>query len=91
LVSRGAQSALLLSQKSRIHFIARPPRVVVRNTVGAGDALLAAVAIQIQRGASPAEWLRLGVAAGVAATQVSAGQLPARALVQRMSKRIRFD
>ena len=43
---------------------------------GGGDALLAAVAQQIRRGAPPQEWLRHGLAIGTAATQLRPGQLP---------------
>ena len=57
---------------------ARPPRAKPRNTVGAGDALLAAVADQIQRDAPPREWLRRGLATGTAATRLRPGQLPGR-------------
>jgi 1-phosphofructokinase family hexose kinase len=90
LVSRGAKKVLLLNQKLKASFSARPPRVAVRNTVGSGDAMLAAVARQIVRGAPPDQWLRSGIATGTAATQCAPGELPARSLVQRLSKRIRL-
>jgi 1-phosphofructokinase family hexose kinase len=75
LVSRGAKRALLVNQAGGFHFTAMPPCGRPRNTVGAGDALLAAVVGQIQTGAPPETWLRAGLAAGSAATQCAAGDL----------------
>ena len=75
LVSRGAKGALLVNAAGRFEKAMRTPPVRPVNTVGAGDALLAAVAGQIEQGASPEEWLRCGVAAGAAAVQCAAGQL----------------
>jgi 1-phosphofructokinase family hexose kinase len=89
LVSRGEKKALLLNRETQTVFAARPPRVKVRNTVGAGDALLAAVSLQIQRGAAPEDWLRFGVATGVTATQSAAGKLPSRKLLEKILKRVR--
>ncbi|MSU58759.1 MAG: hypothetical protein EXS35_11415 [Pedosphaera sp.] len=78
LVSRGAKRSLLVNRVEGFQSAAAPPRVKPRNTVGAGDALLAAVAKEIESGAPPLEWLRTGLVVGSAATQVSAGSLPAR-------------
>jgi 1-phosphofructokinase family hexose kinase len=68
LVSRGGRRGGLINVAEKVQCFARPPRLKPRNTVGAGDALLAAVARQIGLGAAPAEWLRLGMATGTAAT-----------------------
>lgn len=75
LVSRGAKGALLVNVAEEFAEAVRMPPVRTVNTVGAGDALLAAVARQIEIGAPPEEWLRCGVAAGAAAVQCAAGQL----------------
>jgi fructose-1-phosphate kinase PfkB-like protein len=75
LVSRGAKRSLLVNVAEAFQAFAAPPRVRPRNTVGAGDALLAAVAWQIQSGAAPQDWLRQGLATGSAATQCAPGQL----------------
>ena len=83
LVSRGARRSVLLHQHHAAVFFAQPPRVTPLNTVGAGDALLAAVAWQIGTGAPPENWLRWGVATGTAATQCPAGHLPAYGLIAR--------
>jgi len=74
LVSRGAKGALLVNVAQGFVESARSAPLRPVNTVGAGDALLAAVVGQVERGSSPAEWLRCGVAAGAAATQCAAGQ-----------------
>jgi len=74
-VSRGAKRSLLVNCAEGFQFVATPPRVKPRNTVGAGDALLAAVARQIQRGEPPEKWLEFGLRIGSAATQLMAGQL----------------
>jgi fructose-1-phosphate kinase PfkB-like protein len=78
LVSRGAKPGLLVNRGAGFQFAARPPRVKPRNTVGAGDALLAAVARQVQLRRDPAHWLRPAVGIGTVATQCAPGRLPAR-------------
>ena len=75
LVSRGAKPALLVNAKTNQTLIAKPPRVKPRNTVGAGDALLAAVAQQVVVGSTPQQWLKRGLAAGAAAVRDVAGAL----------------
>jgi fructose-1-phosphate kinase PfkB-like protein len=76
LVSRGGRRSLLVNVTEGYQGFAAPPRVKPRNTVGAGDALLAGVARAIQLGCEPEEWLRRGVAVGTRATQMLAGQMP---------------
>ena len=76
LVSLGADGALLVNARENFAARARPPRVRVLNTVGAGDALLAAAVQQVTLGTAPLDWLRAAVAAGTAATQCEAGHLP---------------
>lgn len=75
-VSRGAKSALLMNADMSETLTAVPERLKPRNTVGAGDALLAAVARQMELGSAPREWLHQGLAAGTAATQCRPGELP---------------
>lgn len=76
LVSRGAKPALLVNAAQGLQFTASPPKVKPRNTVGAGDSLLAAVAHQLTQGASPEAWLQAGLTIGSMATQLQAGELP---------------
>lgn len=44
-----------------MEFRVRPPRVMVRNTIGCGDAMLAGIAVALSRGDSMAEAIRFGV------------------------------
>ena len=88
MVSRGGDGALLVNRREGLEFSARPPRIKPVNTVGAGDAMVAAIARQIDRGTPPQEWLRQGVAAGTAATQCAAGKLPPTGLINRLSTQI---
>jgi fructose-1-phosphate kinase PfkB-like protein len=76
LVSRGARRSLLLNAAEGYQHFVAPRRVKPRNTVGAGDALLAGVAREIQSGSAPGDWLRRGVEIGTQATQLLAGQMP---------------
>jgi len=75
LVSRGSRRSLLVNVAGGCQAFAAPRRVQPRNTVGAGDALLAGVAREIQLGRAPEAWLRQGVAVGTQATQMAAGRL----------------
>jgi 1-phosphofructokinase family hexose kinase len=78
LVSRGGQRSLLVNVAEDFQHFAMPRRVKPRNTVGAGDALLAGVARAIQAGAGPEEWLNCGLETGTRATQLQPGELPSR-------------
>jgi 1-phosphofructokinase family hexose kinase len=91
LISRGAEGALLVNQIDGTVCRTRPPRVKPLTTVGAGDAMLAAAVSQMECGAPPVEWLRLGVAAGTAATQCRAGKLPTWKLIRRLLKAVKVD
>jgi 1-phosphofructokinase family hexose kinase len=86
LVSRGRHGALLVNHQLKVELSARFGRVQAVNTVGAGDALVAAVVRQIELGKGPEDWLHWGVAVGTAATQRAAGELAADVLIKRMLK-----
>jgi 1-phosphofructokinase family hexose kinase len=89
-VSLGATGAMLFGNEPRVAVSAMAPRVRVRNTVGAGDALLAAVAQQVMSGESFEQWVRWGVATGTAATSRPAGELPTRAVIRKIALRVRM-
>src|SRR5262249_1899612 len=91
LVSRGAQGGLLVGASLRGCYRATAPRVRSVNTVGAGDAMLAAVVHQMERHSAVEEWLRWGIAVGTAATQCLAGALPPRALLEEMAAGIKVQ
>jgi fructose-1-phosphate kinase PfkB-like protein len=67
-----------VNEAKRFRHFAMPRRVKPRNTVGAGDALLAGVARAIQLGLGPEEWLNRGLETGTRATQLDPGGLSAR-------------
>lgn len=75
LVSRGGKRSWLVNVNEGVEIHATPSRVRPRNTVGAGDALLAGVAHQIQLGNKPDDWLHAGVGVGTRATQLLPGKL----------------
>jgi 6-phosphofructokinase 2 len=83
LASMDAGGAMLVNTGEAFHLEARAPSVAARNEVGAGDALLARVAYEVERGAPPTEWLRAGVGTGTAYVQMPAGRLPGKAMIRR--------
>lgn len=88
LLSRDARGGWLVNEAARFAGRAVVPRVRVRNTVGAGDALLAAAALALARGAEPAEWLRGGLATATAGVQSPAGELAGHSSVAALRRRI---
>lgn len=69
-ISLGAEGAIL-SMPNRSYYCSAP-KVHVRSTVGAGDAMVAGMVSALQRGLPPADMLRLGVVCG-SATAAHAG------------------
>jgi tagatose 6-phosphate kinase len=61
LFTQGARGAALIDNES---YWAKPPEVTVRNPVCSGDSLLGAFLWELAQGHTPAEALRMGVAAG---------------------------
>ena len=61
LLTQGASGAALIDRES---YWAEPPEVSVRNPVCSGDSLLGAFLWELAQGATSAEALRIGVAAG---------------------------
>lgn len=73
LIERGAKRVLLSLGKlgavitdGRSSYYCKSMNVAVNSTVGAGDGMVAAAAMQLERGASLPEILRAGIAAGTA-------------------------
>lgn len=85
-VSRDARGGMLLNARLGFARAAAVPKVRVRNTVGAGDATLAQIAAALAGDLPPEMWLKLGLAAGTASVQVSAGQLPPKSLLRAMRR-----
>ena len=88
LVSLDAGGALLVNAREGFHAEAKAPTVRALNEVGAGDAMLARVALEIEGGRAPIEWLRSGVGTGTAFVQAPAGTMPKKTLIRRTIQRI---
>ena len=71
LLSLGKQGALITDGTQNLY--CRSMNVAVNSTVGAGDGMVAAAALQLEQGASLEEILLAGVAAGTA-TVMTVGQ-----------------
>jgi 1-phosphofructokinase family hexose kinase len=90
LLSLGAKGALLVNVRESFRARAVAPRGRVLNTVGAGDAMLAAAAFGIVQGVDPEQWLRNAVGAGTAATRVLAGEFPPRRVLRESQRGVRL-
>ncbi len=86
LVSLGADGGLLVNTREEFAARAAAPRVQAVNTVGAGDAMLAAAARSVAQDSPPSDWLRAAVAAGTAATQCPAGESASRTLFRGFTR-----
>ncbi|GIW74911.1 MAG: phosphofructokinase [Phycisphaerales bacterium] len=73
LVSMGQDGAVLATAEGYAH--CKAPNVAVKSATGAGDSMVAAAVLAIERGAGPAEILRDGVAAGAAAAMTPGTEL----------------
>ena len=85
-----AAEGLLLASKQRAVW-ARPPRVRIRNPVGAGDALLAGLVWALAHGLPLEEMARWGVATGTAAAMHEGVGVGTRAEVEALYEQIRVE
>ena len=65
VISLGQKGAMLITKKETIY--ATAPKVKPISVVGAGDSMIAGMALKIVQGGSTSEMLRFGVAGGTAA------------------------
>ena len=88
VVSLGARGVLASSARGAI--AVQPPKVAVVDTVGAGDALVGALAAALDRGASWERAITEGVAAGSLACELHGAQpsLPMRDAIERCADTI---
>lgn len=82
VVSLGGRGALLVTAAGERRFPAMD--VTVRSTVGAGDSMLAAIALGLSHGMKLADAVRLGTAAGAAALMAPGTSLAHLADVERL-------
>jgi 1-phosphofructokinase len=88
-LSLGAEGLLLASRQQAVW--ARPPWLLIRNPVGAGDASLAGMAWALERGLALEEIARWGVATGTAAAMREGVSVGTRDEVERLYERIRTE
>jgi 1-phosphofructokinase len=81
LATLGPSGAVLVTDKEA--WLARPPSIQPRSTVGAGDASLAGYVLAHFQGAPPADCLRMAVAYGAAAAALAGSTMPAPADLRR--------
>lgn len=83
MVSLGGGGAMLITADDAEHVAS--PTVPIRSKVGAGDSMVAGVAMKLADGASLKEAIRFGVAAGAAAVMTPGTQLCRREDAERLS------
>ncbi|OFK23272.1 1-phosphofructokinase [Olsenella sp. HMSC062G07] len=89
VVSLGGEGALFVTPERTVR--ARAPKVPVGSTVGAGDSVVAAVAVAQQAGLSIEETARLGVATGAANVMQSGTQAAPRSLVDDLAGKVTVE
>jgi 1-phosphofructokinase len=87
LLTLGGDGALLSTADGGL-WSARPPRIVVRSTVGAGDCSLAGYLLADLAGAPPADRLRNAVAYGAASASLPGSAVPTPAQVDGAAVRV---
>jgi 1-phosphofructokinase len=87
LLTLGGDGALLSHADGEV-WSARPPQVIVRSTVGAGDCSLAGYLLADLAGAPPAERLRTAVAYGAASASLPGSAVPTPAQVDVAAVRV---
>lgn len=85
-ISRGAQGLVLALDDALL--IARPPSVVARSPIGAGDAALTGLLWAVSEGCDPVETARRAVACGTAAAMQEGTGLGDRPLIEELLGRV---
>ncbi|MEB3285494.1 MAG: 1-phosphofructokinase [Candidatus Sericytochromatia bacterium] len=89
LLSNGPHEVIAATRKER--WLARPPRVEVRSTVGAGDSMVAGFLNQHVQGAELPDSLRWAVAAGTACVAAQGTELAHFADVMRFAPEVQIE
>lgn len=89
VVSLGEEGAVFINPKQAV--LAKGIKVEVKSTVGAGDAMVAAIAMALDRGASLEETIRWAVAASAANVMTEGTQAPSLDEVMRLMKEVTFQ
>ncbi len=88
-ISCGAEGAVLATEAGT--WWATPPAISAGSAVGAGDSMVAALALALSNGSTHEEALRLATAAGAATASLPGTQLADRALVEELLARVRIE
>jgi len=88
-VSLGAEGAILVGRGGA--WFASAPQVAAKSTIGAGDSMLAALVWSFANGATPAEALKLAVAAGSASLLAPGTKLCAPDDIARLMPQIQVE
>lgn len=83
VISAGGSGAVLAGPYGL--FWASPPAVRLGSTVGAGDSMVAALAVGMAEGLAPEQFLQMAAAAGTASASLPGTQLCARTDVERLT------
>ncbi len=86
LVSLGRQGAVL--SDGRAAWMARPPLIVERNPVGAGDSMVAGLVWRLAQGVPVAQALGWAVASGAAAASLDGTAFGSRAAVAELERQV---
>lgn len=86
VVSLGAEGALFIDADAAVH--ARPPRVTVKSTVGAGDAMVAGTVSGLVNGKSLKECAAMATAFSLGALSQIGPRLPPLAQLQELCDRV---
>jgi len=86
VVSLGAAGALLATRDGCERFVS--PEVEVRSRVGAGDSMVAGIALTLARGGSVREAVRFGLASGAAAVMTAGTELCRREDAERLFRQM---
>ena len=87
VTSLGAKGAVLVTKEKSFHV--KPPKVVVKSTIGAGDSMVAGIVFGLSHGESLEKSLQYGVACGTATTMNLGSQLCKKKDVKMLLKVLR--
>jgi 6-phosphofructokinase 2 len=89
VVSLGAEGAMLVTSDTAE--IVKPPSVIRKSTVGAGDSMVAGIVFSLAQNKSILEAIQFGVACGTAATMNSGTELCKKEDAERIWKQLQFE
>jgi 6-phosphofructokinase 2 len=89
VVSMGAEGAMLVT--SNTAELVKPPPVVRKSTVGAGDSMVAGIVFSLAQNKSILEAIQFGVACGTAATMNSGTELCKKQDAESIWKQLQFE